>query len=1095
MSRDAGRVDGVRVVVRKGGKSDGNTSQHTPVDGPNTLRSLATASIVEVLSEGVIAGLHAPPDHPLQAVYLDGTPAENEAGVQNARVPTFVMQPGWPDQDVLPGFADQENVVSVGTQLLAGLPLVRAVTPGTDAVRVIVQVDALYFLMDQGDIAGTDVGYTISYRQGPGDWVQAAYIDIGGKTSSPYQQSTTIYLPPGAVAVDIQVERMSPAPPDDHTQNNISWVGYVEIVDVKLKYDDTAVVGTSVDAHYFPNVPTRGFLIDGITVQVPSNYDPVARTYAGDWDGTFKVAFSNNPAWVLYDLLTNPRYGCGRDIDASAVDKWGFYEAAQYNDELVPDGYGTGGSEPRFTCNCVINTQQDAFTVLGAVASSMRSTLYYSNGVIGLVQDRPQPAPTRLFGPANIVGGLPDYAGTDFRSMFVAAAITWNSPQELYTQVTELVLDQGLVATQDYRDTGVVAFGCTSRGQAIRLGRFLIYTSQYETELVTIRTSLENADVRPGEVILLNDPTRAGARLAGRTLDDPGPDTITFDKQAEAVAPGWTIYVVVGSAADAATPTIHALIVSEVLGYDQVRVSGKPPSVPPGAMWLASDPTVEPTPWRVLSIKDNGNQVFEILASFYSEGKYPYVDSGTVIPPPSFSLIPKGPLAPPTGIGVKEYIYVDGAGTIQFGAVISWQASSDPRVAFYVLELSGPNYDNRQFRNIAGTTQDVAALRQGTWIINVTAVDNLGRLSIALSESYTTIGLTAKPLPPIALYGHVVGDTIVLEWMPTAEIDVLYYWIAWHPETDGSASWWNATTVATRIARNQTRISVPERAGTYFIKTVDSLGQESADAAECIIYTDTSPPNEIITLSEQPAWAGTSDLWAINGLELRLDPPAAQEAVPTDVYPGSRGTAINGEPTRYSYYDFASAFDMGISGVVTLSVNLTAYGTQGDVTMSTWVPLAVAVPLAQGQSNNWDASVEVRTTLDGATWGDWRPITRATLTVWTAQFRLVGMTYDLATAINVIACEISIDVPDRVDSGDDVPFDGGGVATVTYAPAFAVKPNLQVTGFAPSINQGTSVQITGSDKYGFTARQVRDNGQAVGGGSFNWMAHGYGVSA
>src|SRR6185437_12112496 len=252
-----------------------------------------------------------------------------------------------------------------------------------------------------------------------------------------------------------RIVRFDPEP-GPMTQTNLFWSSYSEIIDGQIAYDDTALAAMTINADQFSNPPTRGYLIDGLLLDVPSNYDPRVRTYDGDWDGTFKLQWTNNPAWVLYGLLVNERWGLGRFLDVGAVDKWSFYEAARYNDELVPDG--SGGEEPRWTCNVVINTRQDAYTVLNSVASSMLALLYWSNGTVFVAQDRRSGPPTRLFTPADVEGGLFDYQGTDYRSRWTAVAVQWNDPSDSYNSATELVQDQTLMARQGYRDTQRAAY-------------------------------------------------------------------------------------------------------------------------------------------------------------------------------------------------------------------------------------------------------------------------------------------------------------------------------------------------------------------------------------------------------------------------------------------------------------------------------------------------------------------------------------------------------------------------------------------------------------------------------------------------------------
>jgi predicted phage tail protein len=1080
--------DGVRFHVvshkggGKGGSGGGNTSTHAPSEAPNTLRSKATARILEVLSEGPIKGLV----NGLQSVYLDKTPIENPDGSRNFTVDQFQFRHGDPEQDVIEGFAAGEAEVSVGVEMKDTIPVVRRITAGVDAVRLKTRVNALYYQSPTGDVQGTGVSYVVEWNIGGAGWVFVARVTISGKTMSPYERALRVQLPKTSQTIDIRLTKDA-GPTGAQYANTLYFSAYTEIVDGTLYYPDTALAGMVIDAQYFPNVPTRGYHIYGRLCQIPTNYDPVARTYTGDWDGTFKSDYTNNPAWVLYDLLLNTRFGTGADLTPANVDKWGLYECAKYNDGMVPDGKGTGGLEPRFTCNVPITTREDAYKVLNAVASCMRALLYASNDTIYVVQDRPILEWDRLFTPSNVTDGLFDYTSTDYRSKFNAASVTWNDPSQNYTPAVQLVNDPELISTQPYRDTQANAYACTVQGQAIRHGRWLIYTGQEEDEVVSFKTALENADVRPGYGILIQDPSRAGARLGGRTLEQPAKNVLKFDAPAPGILAGWKVYVTIGNAVVETT-------VAEVVDETLVKVTGLTDGIVPAASnWLAHDSTVEPTTWRVAAIKENGKNVYEILATKYAPGKFEYVDNGVKIPPPDYSTIPTGPLGNGTDLGLKEYIYLDNAGVPQFGVVLSWTPSTDSRVAYYMVELKGPADDYRKYGQIVGTSVDVALMRSGIWEVMLTAVDNLGRRSIPLSGSFNTVGLTAKPTAPYALYGSVNGSWLDLEWLPTDEIDVLYYWIQYSPKTDGTAVWAESTSVTTRVSRNTTRVTVPARIGTYFIKTIDSLGQESATAASVIIYRDVRPPHQIANLMEQPAWAGTKNLWVKNGNYLELPPPAVPEVVPPDIYPGTRGISVHGDPTRYSYYYFANSLDQGAVGNILAHAAVQAFGSYGDNSMSTWVPLAAAQPLAMGASNAWDVAIEIRGTQDGVNWGPWRPTTATSVDVRAIQVRLIGMLYDTQTTLRMSVAECRVDVPDRYLGANNVPFDGVGRATVVYSTGFYATPNIQFTGFATA-NQGTQIVIISSDKHGFTAEQRRDNGTPVGGGSFNWLAAGYGVS-
>jgi predicted phage tail protein len=1105
---------GLRVVVKKGGGKGDSASAPQTTDTAADLRSIAYISVLDLLCEGNIKGLHT---GDWRSLFLDGTPFQNADSSYNFRAPITYIVHGTPNQEVIPGFPNQQNTVSVGIQMFYSQALIRRVNPGTTSCNVLVQVDALFYTTPQGQLNDTGVTYNVYYRYGDGGWILGQAVTIQGKTTSPYQRGSLIFFSPTTESIDIQVFRTTPDNTDENRQDVLRWVSYTENIDQTLNYADTAMVGFQADSHYWPSIPQRAYWLDGRIVQIPSNYDPVNRTYSGDWDGTFVWDFTNNPAWVLYDIMTDTRAGCGRDIDAGSIDKWGLYEAAQYNDEWVPDQ--EGGFEPRFTCNCVINTRQDAYTVLAAVASSMRALLYYSNGMIMIAQDRPQPAPTRYFSPANVENGLFDYAGTDVRSMFNAAAITWNNPDEMYQPNVDLVVDPSLLATQEYRDTSQTAFGTTSRGQAIRLGRWLVFTSQYETELVTIKTSIENADVRPGEIVAITDPSRAGARLGGRTLFDEGADTVTLDEQqSQTINLGWTLWLTVGSADDAPL-TIFSATITAILGNGQYRLNAKPMAVPAGSLWVAQASTVNPTLWRVLSVQDQSNAAFQILASQYEPTKYTYVDYGPLLPEAPTSLLPSGPIKPPSAVAVKEYIYLDNAGAIQFGMTVSWTASPDPRTANYILQANGPGGDLRTYRHIIGVSYDVAPAHYGTWQLSVTAIDNLGRYSAAATITYLTIGLTKPPAAPSSLYLLPQGNVLHLTWPATGEINLLFWWLKWSPVTDGSASWATATTIAARVDKSTLQFDTPLRAGTYLIKAVNALGIESTIPAVAICLIQQSFANVIFDEAEQPSWAGTRGKWRPNLSELWLPPPSAREATDSD-YPGQRAPtpSSDGFPNRVAAYDFINALDIGLAGEVTMDAVVQAYGDlmSGDTMsswvplssatplasgtgpsyrMSSWVPLAVAKPLAMGSSSAWDAHVEARVSQDGSAWGSWFPCKSTTITGQAFQWRLIGSIYDLATTLRATRAEVVVSVRTRTQEGNDVALDATtGALTVSFSPPFAVTPNVQFTarqGLAP----GGNIVLVTATRDSFTAQHLDASGADVGGGSIDYVATGYGSHA
>jgi predicted phage tail protein len=342
-----------------------------------------------------------------------------------------------------------------------------------------------------------------------------AYTDIiSGKTISRYQKSYSIALPAGG-PWDVRLRRITDDATTANIQNKTYWDSYTEIIDAKLRYPNSAICGIEIDAQQFNNIPSRGYEIDGILIKVPVNYDPITRTYSGVWNGTFKTAWSNNPAWVFYDLITTNRYGLGDFIAESQVDKWALYQIAQYCDEMIDDGFGA--SEPRFTVNLYLQTREEAYRVLNNLASTFRAINYWSSGAVTTVQDAPSD-PIALFTAANVIGGAFNYQGSSARTRHTVALVSWNDPEDSYAQKVEYVADDEGIARYGVQQTDVVAFGCTSRGQAHRFGKSILYTERMESEVISFRTGLDGVLVYPGAVINTHDVIRAGKRFGGRIM-------------------------------------------------------------------------------------------------------------------------------------------------------------------------------------------------------------------------------------------------------------------------------------------------------------------------------------------------------------------------------------------------------------------------------------------------------------------------------------------------------------------------------------------------------------------------------------------------
>lgn len=758
----------------KGGKGSSSDQQHTPVEAPNTLQSNAVARVVDLISEGEIFGLV----DGLKSVKFDGTPLQNADGSFNYRNVQIDGRVGLPDQDPMLGFSDVETVVGVSAQVTALVPIVRTIS-NTDAtsVRVTIEVPALS-IADQttGDINATSVVVQIEIQPNNGVYYNVMVDTISGKTTSPYQRDYRIALP-GEGPWNVRVTRPTPDSNSALLQNQTFWSSYTIIEDFKLIYPDSALIATAVDAQSFGGkVPTRTFEVKGIMVQVPANYDPATRTYAttgvgtsgGAWDGTFKTAWTDNPAWIWYDLVTNDRYGLGQFVGSTDIDKFGLYAIAQYCDELVPDGFG--GTEPRFTFNGVIATADDAIKVLTTMASVFRGMVYWGVGGATAVCDMPSDL-VKLVTPANVIDGMINYEGAALKVRHSVAFVTWYDPENSYQTDIEIVEDGDAIARFGWRLIEVVAFGCTSRGQAHRFGKWILDSEKNETETATWTASWDHADVAPGEIVAIADPAVAGVRLGGRiaALALDGSDNVTGITIDDAVTLSngvtYTCSMMLKDGRIADRTLSNAAGSTSALTFTEAL----PDHPATGAVWVLSSSEVSSRLFRVIARVETDKHLFQITALLHDPTKYARVELDITLEAPRYTALPTGPLAAPTDLTVTESITLAGGSVARNKTTVSWTAAADSRVDHYEVQ-DKPDGQNWQAAEITfGVSVDIFDLKAGPWGFRVRSVDALGRVSAWLSlESTTLEGLLAPPDDVVGIRANFVAANQSIAW---TEID------------------------------------------------------------------------------------------------------------------------------------------------------------------------------------------------------------------------------------------------------------------------------------------------------------------------------------
>ena len=521
------------------GKSGGDS--RTPVEHANDLFSTARAKVIDLVSEGEVVGCKDTVNIE-KSIYFDDVVLMNSDGSLNFDGVTVQQRVGTPLQEPVDGFDEVESSVSINQEVTdVSSPQWTVSDTDIDAVRVIIRLPALYMQnTSNGDLLRHTVGLKIEIKEdNEGSFTEVINDTITGKANSPYQRAYRINLKGYDDAADwpltFKVTRTTTESEATTTQDQIFVDSYVELQEARLRYPDSAYLAVEVDAELFGGrIPRRSFLYQGIKIQIPSNYNPTTRVYTGLWDGTFTEGWTNNPAWILYDILTNNRYGLGDDIDVSQVDTAALYSIGQYCDELVDDGKGS--TEPRFTINTTINERKEAFTVVNAIVSAFRGMAFWSAGGVTFDNDRPKDA-RRIVAPENVMRGVFNYSGIALKGRHSAVLVTWNDPDDFYKQQVEVIEDTELIERFGFRTIEVVAFGTTSRAQAIRFGKWILDSEKSETETVVFTAGWDHADARPGEIIKISDPTRAGARFSGRIMatnvKDLKPATVTrtFAKQ------------------------------------------------------------------------------------------------------------------------------------------------------------------------------------------------------------------------------------------------------------------------------------------------------------------------------------------------------------------------------------------------------------------------------------------------------------------------------------------------------------------------------------------------------------------------------------
>ncbi|MFA1289987.1 host specificity protein J [Xanthomonas axonopodis pv. nakataecorchori] len=725
----------MNAMVDIRGAKKGSSAARQPVESPDSLRSIAYAKILLAVSEGEIGG----PVNGLQSVYLDGTPLQSADGSFNFQNVRVQMRSGTQDQESIAGFPDVENEIAIGVELTSDTPVVRTVSGAElSSVRIRVATPTLQKTdTTNADITGYRITYAVDIATDGGAYSTVLTDTISGKTTSLYERSRTLDLPPGS-QWQIRIRRLTPNANSGTVGDVMYAQAITEIIDAKLRYPNTALLAIELDASQFQAIPTVASYNDGRIIQVPINYNPDTRSYSGIWDGTFKSAWSDNPAWVFFDIVTQDRFGMGNTIPMAWVDRWRLYQIAQYCDELVSDGFG--GMEPRFTCNVYLQTKADAWRVLQDLAAVFRGITYYAQGQVLASADMPMD-PVYSYTKGNVIDGKFTYSGSARKTRYTVALVSWNDPADFGKAKVEPVQYLPGIAKYGVQEVEVTAFGCTSRSQAQRVGNHILLSNNLETETVSFGVGLEGTIAQPGQIIEIANPDRAGRRNGGRIRSSTG-QSVVIDAVPADLALGDSLRVLNPSEGRSESRTITAI------NGTTITVS-VPFSDPPRAqsVWLVENSDLALETFKVLSVAEGEGITYSITALKHVRGKFAYIDTGTKLELPPISVIPPSVQPPPTNVRLSSNSFVE-QGIAQHVLTIAWDPA-DKAIA-YDVEWRRDDMDWVKAGRATTANLDVRGIYAGQYLARVRAVNALNAVSMPAMSALTEITGKTEPPPSLA---------------------------------------------------------------------------------------------------------------------------------------------------------------------------------------------------------------------------------------------------------------------------------------------------------------------------------------------------------
>ncbi|WP_142966592.1 host specificity protein J [Enterobacter cloacae] len=739
------------------GRKGGSSSSRTPTEQPDDLQSVAKAKILLALGEGEFAGGLTARD-----IYLDGTALENADGSQNFSGVAWEFRPGTQAQKYIQGIPGTENEISVGTEVSSATAWTRTFTnTQLSAVRLRLKWPSLFKQEDDGDLVGYSVNYAIDLQTDGGTWQTVLDTSVTGKTTSGYERSHRIDLPQAGSTWTIRLRKITSDANSAKIGDTMMLQSFTEVIDAKLRYPNTALLYIEFDSSQFNgSIPQISCEPRGRVIRVPDTYDPETRTYSGTWAGTFKWAWTDNPAWIFYDLVVSDRFGLGDRLTTANIDKWTLYQVAQYCDQMVPDGKGGSGTEPRYTCNVYIQERNDAYTVLRDFAAIFRGMTYWGDDQIVALADMPRDVDF-TYTHANVIDGRFTYSSSTTKNRYTNALVSWSDPDNAYSDAMEPVFEQALVARYGFNQLEITAIGCTRQSEANRKGRWGILTNNKD-RVVTFNVGEDGNIPQPGYVIAVADRNLSGRDLGGRISAVNG-RVLTLDRAPHASAADRMIVNLPSGVSQSRTiQSITGNKVTVTTAYSETPVAE--------AVWVIESDELYAQQYRVITVTDNNDGTFTIIGANHDPDKFDRIDTGAIIDQRPVSVIPPGNQSPTANIVISSFSVVQQNISVETIRV-SWDQAQNAIAYEAQWRRNDGNWVNMP--RSSTTSFDVPGIYVGRYLVRVRAI-NAAEISSGwgYSEEKTLTGKVGNPPKPV---GFIASENVVfgieLNWGFPANTD------------------------------------------------------------------------------------------------------------------------------------------------------------------------------------------------------------------------------------------------------------------------------------------------------------------------------------